>query len=187
MKKGILVVISGPSGTGKGSICSRILNEMENIEFSTSMTTRQPRKNEIDGKDYFFVSEDEFKKAIDEDEFLEYANVYGNYYGTPKSEVMKRLDAGKDILLDIDVQGAMNVMKKCPEGTFIFIKPPSMEELRRRLTHRGTDADDVIERRLGEAQQELSLADEYDHQVVNDDLDKAVSQVKEIIQGGKTI
>jgi guanylate kinase len=181
MKKGILVVISGPSGTGKGTICNRILSEMDNIEFSTSMTTRDPREGEIDGVHYFFVTKDEFEKAISEDAFVEYADVYGNYYGTLRKEVNARLDSGTDVLLDIDVQGAMNVMKDYPKETFIFIRPPSLEELEKRLKGRGTDSAEVISRRLSEAEHEISLADEYGYQVVNDDLDEAVAEVKKII------
>ena len=160
MNRGILIVISGPSGAGKGTVCSRLLNELDNIEFSTSMTTREPRGTEKNGVDYFFVSRDEFERA------------------------------STDVLLDIDVQGAMNVMRECPDGLFIFIKPPSMEELRKRLTNRGTDAPDVIEKRLGQAESEMALAHKYDYQVVNYDRDRTVGEVKEIIakiKGGKTI
>ncbi|MBQ9179730.1 MAG: guanylate kinase [Firmicutes bacterium] len=181
MKNGILVVISGPSGAGKGTIVGRILKELDNIGFSTSMTTRSPREGEVDGRDYFFVTEEEFKKAIDEDAFVEYANVHGNYYGTPKSEVASRLERGMNVLLDIDVQGAMNVKKQMPEGVFIFISPPSMEELRARLEGRGKDSAEDIERRLKNAEGEMKLIGEYDYHVVNDDLDTAVEEVKEII------
>ena len=181
MKNGILVVISGPSGAGKGTIVGRILTELDNIGFSTSMTTRGPREGEVDGRDYFFVTEEEFKKAIEEDAFVEYANVHGNYYGTPKSEVASRLEQGMNVLLDIDVQGAMNVKKQMPEGVFIFISPPSMEELRARLEGRGKDSAEDIERRLKNAEGEMKLIGEYDYHVVNDDLDTAVKEVKEII------
>ena len=181
MKNGILVVISGPSGAGKGTIVGRILKELDNIGFSTSMTTRSPREGEVEGRDYFFVTEEEFKKAIEEDAFVEYANVHGNYYGTPKSEVASRLGRGMNVLLDIDVQGAMNVKKQMPEGVFIFISPPSMEELRARLEGRGKDSTEDIERRLKNAEGEMKLIDEYDYHVVNDDLDTAVKKVKEII------
>lgn len=184
MKEGNLVVISGPSGAGKGSISSRILKEMDNIEFSTSMTTREPRSGETDGKDYYFVTREEFRDAIAKDDFIEYAEVFGNYYGTPKKEVESRLKEGKNILLDIDVQGALNVMKSFPEGLFIFVLPPSLEELRNRIVHRGKDAPDVIERRLGQAESEMAHAGEYDYQVVNDDLDEAVETIKKIIITG---
>lgn len=184
MKEGNLVVISGPSGAGKGSISSRILKEMDNIEFSTSMTTRKPRSGEEDGKDYYFVTREEFQDAIAKGDFIEYAEVFGNYYGTPKKEVESRLKEGKNILLDIDVQGALNVMKSFPEGLFIFVLPPSLEELRHRIVHRGKDEPDVIERRLGQAESEIAQADKYDYQIVNDDLDDAVEKIKKIIITG---
>ena len=181
MKKGKLFVISGPSGTGKGTICDRIISETDDVELSVSMTTREPREGEIEGKNYFFVSEDEFLKAIEEDGFLEHAKVYEHSYGTPKKAVLERLEKGTDVILEIDTQGAMNIKKKFPEGVFIFIMPPSIEELRRRIESRGKDSPETIELRLGEAEKEMRLADEYDYRVTNDDLDEAVERVKEIM------
>lgn len=181
MKEGKLFVISGPSGTGKGTICDRIISGNDDVALSVSMTTRAPREGEVDGVNYFFVSEEEFEKAIEEDGFLEYARVYRHSYGTPKEAVLSKLAEGIDVILEIDTQGAMNIKKKYPEGVFIFIKPPSLEELRRRIESRGTDSPETIELRLGEAEKEMGLIDEYDYCVVNDDLDDAVRTVQKIM------
>ena len=181
MRRGILFVISGPSGTGKGTICDRVINETDDVALSVSMTTRKPREGDVEGVNYFFVSEEEFKKTIEEDGLLEYACVYGNYYGTPKQAVLSKLAEGIDVILEIDTQGAMNIKKEYPEGVFIFIKPPSLEELRRRIESRGKDSPEVIEIRLGEAEKEMQLADEYNYCVINDDFDKAVEEVKSIM------
>ncbi len=185
MKKGKLFVISGPSGTGKGTICDRIVEENDDVALSVSMTTREPRQGEIDGVNYFFVTDEEFRKAIEEDGFLEYARVYKHSYGTPKKAVLARLDKGIDVILEIDTQGAMNIKRKYPEGVFIFIKPPSLEELRRRIESRGKDSQETIELRLGEAEKEMQLIDEYDYCVVNDDLDEAVEKVRKIMKEEK--
>ena len=185
MKKGKLFVISGPSGTGKGTICERIINENDDVALSVSMTTREPREGEIDGVNYYFVSDDEFQKVIDEDGFLEYACVYRHSYGTPKQAVLSKLEQGIDVILEIDTQGAMNIKKKYPEGVFIFIKPPSLQELRHRIESRGKDDQETIELRLSEAEKEMGLIDEYDHCVVNDDLDEAVEKVRNIMKEEK--
>lgn len=179
--KGRLLVVSGPSGAGKGSISKRIVEEVEDLIYSVSMTTRAPRADEIDGKNYYFVSHAQFEQTIIEDGFLEYAKVYGEYYGTPKSKVMEYLEEGKDVVLEIDIQGAMNIRKSYPKGVLIFILPPSMAELRKRITGRGSETKGDIELRLGEALKEIAYIDKYDYCVVNGDLDEAVSRVKAII------
>lgn len=180
-RQGKLYVISGPSGTGKGTICHELLKDMYN-DFSVSMTTRAPREGEVEGKHYFFVSKEEFQENIDKGNFLEYANVYGNMYGTPKDAVLKRLERGHNIILDIDVQGGLQVKSSMPEAILIFILPPSMEELRKRLVGRQTDAKDVIEKRLNEAIGEIKFIGEYDYYIVNDDLETAIKQAKGILE-----
>lgn len=177
----MLFVISGPSGAGKGTICKRILEELD-IELSVSMTTRKPREGEICGVSYHFVSREEFQQRIEDDGFFEYAQVYGQFYGTPKQMVMERLAQGRDVLLEIDTQGALNVKKVYPEGIAIFLLPPSLSELKKRLVGRGTESPEAIQRRLGEALKEISCMEQYDYCVVNDDLEDAVNQVTAIIK-----
>jgi len=179
--KGRLLVVSGPSGAGKGSISKRIVEEVDDLIYSISMTTRAPRPDEIDGKNYYFVSHEEFEKTIEQDGFLEYAKVYGEYYGTPKAKVMENLEEGMDVVLEIDIQGAMNIRKAYPKGVLIFILPPSMAELRKRITGRGSETKGDIELRMGEALKEIAYIDKYDYCVVNGDLDEAVNRVKAII------
>lgn len=186
MGKGKLLVISGPSGTGKGTICNKLFSEMENIVFSISMTTRKPREGEVHGVNYFFVDKPAFEEMISENGFLEYAQVFENYYGTPKKMVMDKLNAGIDVILEIDVQGAMQVKEVYPEAVLIFILPPSLEELRNRIVGRGTETEDVINLRLGEAFNEINYVKQYDYAVVNDVLDDAVETVKAIIKTEKT-
>ena len=181
MRRGNLIVISAPSGAGKTTIVKRILKEDEYVSFSISYTTRKMRDGEVDGKDYFFVDEETFKNMIDEDEFLEWAKVYGNYYGTSKTFVNKILEGGKDVLLDIDVQGARQVKEKDKDATLIFIIPPSFRELERRLRGRGTDSREVIEKRLKIAKSEIMEYKIYDFLVINDMLDEAVLNVRKII------
>ncbi len=185
MSSGLLVVISGPSGSGKGTICKRLIDEIENINVSVSATTRKPRIGEVEGKNYFFIDEDEFVKKINNEDFLEYALVYGNYYGTPKKTVLKQLEDGKDIILEIDIQGALKVKENYPKGVFIFILPPSLEELKNRIEGRGTDSKEVIHRRLKCAYDELNYAFQYDYVVLNDEVDSAVEKIKEIISAEK--
>ena len=181
MAKGRPFVISGPSGAGKGSISKRILAEVPDLVYSVSMTTRPPRPGEINGKNYYFVSREAFEKTLADDGFLEYAQVYGEYYGTPRAMVMESLTEGKDVVLEIDIQGAMNIRRTYPKGVLIFILPPSMGELRKRITGRGSETIGDIELRLGEALKEIAYIDKYDYCVVNGDLDEAVDRVKSII------
>lgn len=180
MSKGKLFVISGPSGVGKGTIAKRLIDETD-IRFSVSMTTRKPREGEIHGESYYFVSHEEFNRTIENNGFLEYAEVYGNKYGTPLDKTMEAIDSGQDILLDIDIQGALNVKKVYPKGIFIFVLPPSMTELRKRITGRGTETQDSIDLRMGETLKEVSYIDKYDYCVINEDIDEAVSRVKAIL------
>lgn len=177
---GKLFIISGPSGAGKGTIANRILEETD-LAFSVSMTTRAPREGEIDRVHYFFVSKEEFQKNVEADGFLEHANVYGRRYGTPKAPILEKLKNGTDVLLDIEMQGALQIKENYPDGVFIFILPPSMSELRKRLTGRGTETQEAIEMRLSNTLKELSYVEKYDYLVVNGELDEAVNRVKAII------
>jgi len=179
--KGLLIVISAPSGTGKTTLTHMLLKEFPDMEFSVSYTTRKPRPGEVNGKDYFFVDRETFEKMIEEGDFLEWAEVYGNLYGTSKSQVLKALNEGKDILLDIDTQGALQVKKNFPEAVLIFILPPSFKELERRLRSRGTDDEETIEKRLKIARVEVERAPLYDYIVVNDRLEKAYEKLKSIV------
>lgn len=181
MKKGLLIVISGPSGAGKGSICKE-LAKMLRIDMSISATTRQPREGEVDGKNYFFITKEEFMDKIQKDGFLEYAEVYGNFYGTPKDYVMDKIEIGKDIVLEIDFQGALQVKEKYPEGIFIFILPPSLEELKNRIVLRGSETEKSIKERFSSALKEISYIDKYDYCVINDEVEKAANKVKVIIE-----
>lgn len=181
MNKGRLFVISGPSGTGKGTICKELVKD-DKIRLSVSMTTRSPREGEVHGVSYFFATKEEFEQKISAGGFLEYAEVFGNYYGTPKMEVLELLDEGIDVLLEIDVQGALQIKDVYPEAVLVFILPPSMEELRSRLSGRGTETQEIIERRLGKAAHEISFAVQYDYAVINDQLDEAVNDVKTVIR-----
>lgn len=185
MDNGLLVVISGPSGAGKGTICKRLKEELRDLKVSVSATTRNPREGEEEGTSYFFINEEDFIKKINNDEFLEYAKVYGNYYGTPKKEVFKQLEDGNDIILEIDIQGALQVKKNYPRGVFIFILPPSLSELNNRIERRGTDSKEVILKRMQCAYDELNYAFEYDYVVVNDEVEAAVDKIKCIIYAEK--
>lgn len=178
---GKLFILSGPSGAGKGTICKQLLKETDKLELSVSMTTRAPRNGEQEGTSYYFTDKESFEKNIADGNLLEYAEVYGNYYGTPKGPVIDKLAKGIDVILEIDMQGALKVKENYPDGVFIFILPPSMSELRKRLTGRGTETAEAIELRLGETLKELSYIDKYDYCVVNGVLDEAVARVKAIV------
>lgn len=181
MKKGLLIVVSGPSGTGKGTVCGELLDSMPELAYSISATTRAPRAGEVDGKNYYFLTKERFEELIAEGGFLEYANVYGNYYGTPLVKIQERLAEGNDILLEIDTQGALEVMKKCPDGLFIFLLPPSLGELERRIRGRGSETEESLKKRLGNAKAEIAIGEKYKYVVVNDTVKKAVARIKSII------
>lgn len=176
-----LFILTGPSGVGKATVLSRLMNTINNVYVSISATTRPPRKDEQNGKDYFFMQRREFEKLIGEDRFLEHAEYVGNYYGTPKDSVEEMLNMGKDVILEIEVQGALQVKKKCPEAIMIFIIPPSFSALEFRLRSRGTEADDIIAQRLEKARAEYQMVDQYDYIVINDDIDRAAEEIKSII------
>ncbi len=181
-KKGILIVVSGFSGSGKGTLMKRLLEEYDNYALSISATTRNPRQGEVDGREYFFKTVEEFEKMIAHDDLIEYAKYVSNYYGTPKDYVMKQLDAGKDVILEIEIQGALKVKEKYPDTLLMFITPPTVEELKKRLIGRGTETMDVIESRLKTAVNESLGMEKYDYIVVNDDLDVCVKEIHHIIQ-----
>lgn len=180
MDKGLLIVVSGPSGTGKGTVCTKLLEETTTA-YSISATTRAPRAGEIDGKNYYFLTREEFEKRIAAGDFLEYANVYGNYYGTPLGAIRERLANGEDVLLEIDTQGALNVMEKCPDALFIFLLPPSIAELERRIRGRGSETEESLAKRLGAAKEEIAIGKKYKYVVVNDTVKNAVASIKSII------
>lgn len=179
--RGSLIILSGPSGAGKGTIHNELLKHDSNLKYSVSMTTRKPRKGEVDGVDYFFVSVDEFKKEIENNSFLEYAEVHGNYYGTLKRVVEKDLDDGYDVILEIDIQGAINIKAQKEDGIFIFIMPPSMRELKNRLIKRGTETKEVLIERFKNAYKEVNEMSKYNYVVINDELDLAVKKVEAIL------
>ena len=180
---GKLFVISGPSGAGKGTIIKRLMTDSDpdRIVLSTSMTTRAPREGEVDGVSYYFVSMEEFQALVEEGGFLEHAQVYQNCYGTPKAPVIENLARGIDVILEIDLQGALAVKESYPEGIFIFILPPSMTELRKRITGRGTESPEIIDMRLSKVMQEVAYIEEYDYCVVNGEVEEAASRVRSIM------
>lgn len=185
-KTGTLIVLSGPSGAGKGTICNELLKQVDTLSLSISMTTRSPRGNEVDGKDYYFVTKEQFEEDIKKGNFLEYAKVHGdNYYGTPKRKVEESLASGKDIILEIDIQGALEVKEKMEEGIFIFIMPPSMRELKDRLIKRNTESKDKIIDRFKNAYKEINEVTKYNYIVINDEIQNAVDKVKAIILAEK--
>jgi guanylate kinase len=180
-RKNFLIILIAPSGGGKSTIGKRVLNECPNVEYSISFTTRKPRGNEVNGKDYFFISEEEFKAKTQESDFLEYAFVHGNWYGTSRQFIKSRLKCGKHILLDIDVHGAKQIIGSGIDAVTIFILPPSVEVLKNRLIERGTDSKEVMEQRLRNARKEIEEAESFQYLVLNDDLQTAVNTVKNII------
>ncbi|MFH6648725.1 guanylate kinase [Streptococcus suis] len=182
-ERGLLIVFSGPSGVGKGTVRKEIFESSDNkFEYSVSMTTRPQRLGEVDGVDYFFRSREEFEDLIRQGQMLEYAEYVGNYYGTPLTYVNETLDKGIDVFLEIEVQGALQVKKKVPDGVFIFLTPPDLEELQDRLIGRGTDSEEIIAQRIERAKEEIALMREYDYAVVNDEVPLAAERVKRIIE-----
>ena len=182
--KGLLLVVSAPSGCGKGTILGDILKD-DSFYYSISATTRAPREGEQDGVNYHFITKEEFEQRIAQGGMLEYAQYCGNYYGTPKKEVEQMRDAGRDVILEIEVEGAMKVRALCPDAVFLFIAPPSVEELRRRLNKRGTEAAEVIEERVSQASRELSYANRYDYIIVNGELEKAIQDFRTVVRAEK--
>ncbi|MGI6553266.1 MAG: guanylate kinase [Clostridia bacterium] len=178
---GLLLVLSGPSGAGKGTLCRALMKEMPQLSYSISATTRPPRPGETHGKDYYFVSRQSFQEMLAAGEFLEWAEVYNNYYGTPKKAVLEALSAGKDLILEIDIQGALQVKSIYPQAVFIFILPPSFQELEKRIIHRGKDSEEAIRHRLSCVEDELHYIREYDYVVVNDQIPLALEKLKAII------
>ena len=180
--KGVLLVVSGPSGAGKGTICQLLREQLPDLGYSISVTTRQPRVGEVDGVNYFFKTVPQVKEMIAKGELLEYAEVYGNYYGTPRKYIEDLLNTGHDVLLEIDIQGALQIKERFPEGVFVFIVPPSLDELSARIYKRGTDSEDVIKRRMASAAGELTYAQKYDYIIVNDIAQKAANKVLTIME-----
>lgn len=181
MDKGLLIVLSGPSGVGKGTVCSVLRQKVPELVYSVSATTRKPRQGEIDGINYFFKTKEQFQEMIANDALLEHAEYVGNCYGTPRDFVESTLASGKDVILEIEVQGALKVKEKFPEGVFVFLLPPSLDELKSRITGRGTETQDTINNRMTVAVEEMSLIRHYDYAVVNDEIDAACHRIQSII------
>lgn len=181
-QQGILAVVSGFSGAGKGTLMKALLEKHDNYALSISATTRKPREGEVHGREYFFLTVDEFEDLIAKDQLIEHARYVSNYYGTPRSYVEEKMAEGKDVILEIEIQGALKVKEKFPETLLIFVVPPSAEELKKRLIGRGTETMEVIEQRMKRATEEAEEMDSYDYILVNDDLDKAVENLHNLIQ-----
>lgn len=181
MDKGLLIVLSGPSGVGKGTVCTSLRQCAPDLVYSVSATTRSPRQGEVDGVNYFFKTKEQFKDMIQHDQLLEWAEYVGNYYGTPRDFVQKTLDRGFDIILEIEVQGALKVKEKFPEGVFVFLMPPSLQELQQRIVGRGTESEETIRSRMSAAVEEIALMQHYDYAVVNDHIESACSRIQSII------
>lgn len=183
--RGLLIVISGPSGAGKGTICKGFLERNPEVAISVSATTRSPRKGEVEGVNYYFMSKEQFKNKIIDNDFLEYAEVYDNFYGTPKSNVEELLESGRDVILEIDIQGALKVKENTEEGVFIFILPPSMEELKARIIKRGSETPESLMKRFKSAYKEINFISRYNYAVVNDEVETAVEKLEAIISAEK--
>lgn len=181
-QKGILFILSGPSAVGKGTVRKELFKRNQDLVFSISATTRDIRPGEVDGVDYYYKTREEFEELIKQDKLLEYAKFVNNYYGTPRQFVEEQLDKGRDVFLEIEVQGAMQVKYNFPEGVFIFLLPPSLEELEKRLFHRGTESHAMMQGRLRKAIEEIKMMDQYDYLIENDDVKKAATKVESIIQ-----
>ena len=184
-RKGLLLVVSGPTGAGKGTICKSILEKNDHIKLSISATTRKPRTGEVHGVNYFFIEKEEFKTMIEQGEFLEYAQIYDNFYGTPKAAIMETLEKGQDVILEIEMQGARQVKEVYPEGIFVFVLPPSLKELKNRIVGRGTETAEEIEKRFSCAFEEIKQIDDYDYFIVNQDVEKSVKELESIISSEK--
>ena len=185
-KRGVLIVLSGPSGTGKGTVCGLVRQHLgESVKYSVSATTRKPRQGEEHGREYFFYSKEDFEKLREQNGFLEWAQVYDNYYGTPRAFVEDVLASGKDCILEIDPQGALQVRKATKDAVLVFIAPPSLEELRRRLTGRGTESAEEVEKRLSCAESELAYRDQYAYIIINDDVEVAADKMEAIMKAEK--
>lgn len=181
----MLIVISGPSGVGKGAIGNLLRQRNPHLKYSISATTRSPRVGEEDGVNYFFFTKEQFLQKRERGDFLEWAEVYGNYYGTPKSEVQRLRALGEDVILEIDIKGAMQVKSACPDGIFIFVLPPSLEELKNRITKRGSEDEESLLRRFSQAEDEIAHAKDYEYHVINDNLMDAVVKIENIIRQQK--
>lgn len=178
---GLLIVLSGPAGVGKGTVCTALRARMPEIVYSVSATTRQPRQGEVEGVNYFFKTREQFQDMIARNALLEHAEYVGNYYGTPRDFVDRTLAGGKDVILEIEVQGALKVKKNFPKAIFIFLLPPSLDELKQRITGRGTETQDIIDTRMNVAVEEMNLLSHYDYAVINDEIDAACDRIRSIV------